>query len=190
MSKIGIICQLVLIFAILAISQTQYPPFFKFAHQKADSDSINAIGNYATTAEDTFIIAPPLTETWVVERMIVEIEDAGALAAGNYGAISSGLDSGIMIQVNRDTVQKIEITNGKPVKDNIGWGAFSYDVAFQSFGAGNNFVQIRWTFGKAGQQIQLKGSEKDTLMIILNDDLTGLVGHYFQIQGYNRSAAP
>lgn len=166
----------------------QYPPFFQFAHQKSNSDSINAIGNYSGV--DTFIVAPPEpTASIVITRLIVTISDAGVFQTNYYGGISGGLDSGITIQVNRDSTMKYTITNGVPVTSNFKWEAFG-SVEFEDFGAGDDHAQVILEFHDAGQNILLDGSQNDTLMVIFKDDLTGLTGHHFQFQGYNKSKAP
>jgi hypothetical protein len=183
------------LFLLISVAYSQGPvlhqPFFLFAHQKNNADSINAIGNYGEAAQDTFIVAPPVNQKWVVNRMIVDIEDAaGNLAASDYGGISGGLDSGVVIQVNRGTSLKTVITNGLPIKSNVGWSKFCYDLTYQDFGTGNDYIQIRWSFFKTGQAILLDGGQADTLMVILNDTLTGLISHNFQFQGYNKGTRP
>jgi hypothetical protein len=52
-----------------------------------------------------------------------------------------------------------------------------------TFGSGNNFAVVRWTFERAGQPLRLYGDNSDVLVMTVNDDLTGLVKHDFHIQG-------
>jgi len=49
------------------------------------------------------------------------------------------------------------------------------------YGSGDNFLAGRWTFRKAGEPLLLLPG--NSFRVTVNDDLTGLVEHYFCIQG-------
>ncbi|NIP35080.1 MAG: hypothetical protein GWN97_09810 [Thermoplasmata archaeon] len=72
--------------------------------------------------------------------------------------------------------------DGEKVKDVASWGRFCFDVADHTFGTGDNFVQVRWTFSKAGVPIKLVPGE--SINFIINDNLSTLVAHTFAVQGY------
>jgi hypothetical protein len=49
--------------------------------------------------------------------------------------------------------------------------------------AGDEMLQVRWTFAKSGAQLRLNGNNNERLEVVLDDDLDGLIEHYFMVQG-------
>lgn len=138
----------------------------------------NANGNYSSAAE-TFYIDGPLTIT----RMIVSVEDTGGMQAEEYGNLGTALTNGITIDIDSGGLDNelVDLTDGEPIKTNAGWGQLCYDVDLKSWGAGDDLLVVRWTFDKSGAPIKL--GDDDRLEITLNDDFSGLIGHYFLVQG-------
>ncbi len=157
--------------------------FYLFASDQGNGvGNINANGDYSVTP-DTFFIAPADGVIMRLERLVVHIEDNGNLTADSYGAVNT-LTNGIEIKVIDQSSTVLDLTSAQPIQSNSDWGKFCYDVNFLEFGSGNNFVQIRWTFSRAGFPLRLVGDNDDAFTIDLNDNLSGLVTHTFQIQGY------
>jgi len=120
-----------------------------------------------------------------IARLLVHIEDATVWSAANYGNLAAALTVGITVHTEDSSgATIIDLTNGDPVKSNADWGKFCYDVSYVAFGAGNDFLQARWTFTKSGQYIRLDGDTGDNLAVVLNDNFSGLVTHKFLVQGY------
>ncbi len=114
-----------------------------------------------------------------VYRLIVMIEDTGALAADNYGALGT-LTNGIRVQhVSGNTTTNLD--GGLAIKSHAHWARLCYDMAEHTFGSGANFVVVRWTFERAGIPLHIENT--DQLKVTINDDLTGLEDHHFMIQG-------
>jgi hypothetical protein len=146
----------------------------------------NANGDYSPTGsgQTIFFIQPASGVNYKLARMIVSIQDNQVLSAGGYGGIVGALASGIQVRVADDNGTITDLTDGIPIDSNAAWGRYCYDVMFTDFGAGDNFVEVRWTFSKAETLLRLEGSENERLEVVLNDDLDGLTGHYFLVQGY------
>lgn len=149
--------------------------------------TINLNGNYAG-APAQFYIAPPAGKVFHIERILVCLEDTNGFSASEYGNTGGPLTNGATLQkrVGATTVA-IDFTSGYPVKTNTGWASFCYDTDLKTWGGGNELLVVRWTFGRTGGSLRLDGDAvggPDRLTVILNDDLTGLVGHMFQVQGY------
>jgi hypothetical protein len=140
----------------------------------------------ATTTIETpfrFYCEAQTGEVLRVARLLVHIEDATVWSAANYGNLASALTVGITVHTedaNGNTI--IDLTD-VAVKSNADWGRFCYDVAYVAFGAGNDFLQARWTFERSGMPIRLDTGER--LVVTVNDDMDGLDAHCFVIQGYN-----
>jgi len=158
-------------------------PIYRYLDTNGDGTGTkDAIGNYSAAAAD-FFIAPPAGQRYYLARLLVVIEDGAAgFDTGDYGAITSGLTNGIVAKWVRSGTTH-DLTDGVPVKTNVGWAAQCYDVALQTFGAGNSFLTVRWTFERRGVGILLTNPE-DKFVLTLNDDLSTLVQHRFQVQGY------
>jgi hypothetical protein len=145
-----------------------------------------ANGDYspAGSGQTIFFCQPASGEIFRITRMIVNIEDNAVLQAGGYGAQVSPLASGITVRTANGAIPTQDLTDGLPITSNAAWGRFCFDVLLTDFGAGNNFVSVRWTFAKGGTLIRLDGDQDDRLEVVLNDDLDFLVNHTFMIQGY------
>jgi hypothetical protein len=117
--------------------------------------------------------------------MICHVQDTGGFDAGAYGnniTLANGIGCGIYTGSGATLLN--DLFDGHTVQTNSDWGHWCYDVALLDFGIGDEFLQVRWTFGKSGQLIRLDGDNMDRLSLIFNDDLVGLNDHQFVVQGY------
>lgn len=117
-----------------------------------------------------------------LERMIVYIEDGGSFDSGRYGNSGDPLTVGIGVAIKdaQDAI-RLDLLDGEPITTNGEWAAMCYDVTHENYGSGNEYIAVRWTFGKAGQALTLR--EGESFVMTVNDDLEFLVKHYAQIQG-------
>ncbi len=141
----------------------------------------NAVGNYASPTQ----FWAEHTAEWVVWRMLVHIEDTVGAASADYGNITNGLTNGIKLQVlesDASTVVTNLIPTQGPVKTNADWGGICFDVEYENVGSGNDFINVRWTFNNAGTPLRLKAGQR--IAVTFNDDLSGLIGHRFLVQGF------
>lgn len=155
--------------------------FYRFLDTNGDGTGTqNAVGDYSVTP-DEFYFQP--THDTDLYRLIIHIEDTTGFQAQDYGNITSGLTNGYSLLV-KDTAEStlLNLCDGQPIQTNAEIGRYCYDVDVKTWGAGNEVLQARWTFEKAGRPLYL--SAGDRLSITFNDDLTGLIEHYFMIQGY------
>ena len=142
----------------------------------------NAIGNYSGAVEE-FFIAPPASTVFEIHRMIVSIEDSANPSADVYGNLAAALTNGVSIKIKDASGDLVDLCDGVTIKANSHWSRICYDVTNLNFGSGNDIVQVRWTFAKSGKPIYLDGDKGQYLSVDVNDDLTGLVSHYFMVQG-------
>jgi len=161
------------------------PGDFLFRYLDTDGDGTgtkNAVGNYAT-ATDFYIEAPTAVgSTYVIARMLVHIEDCNGLDTGAYGN-GITLTNGITVTVKgEDGNTVLDMTDGVPIITNADWGRQCYDTMLSNYGAGNDYISVRWTFSKAGSPLVLNHRHK--LCVTLHDNFSGLVDHYFMVQGY------
>jgi hypothetical protein len=158
---------------------------------------IEMVGNYSS-AEGIFYFEVPAGYHMHANRLIVYLRDTGAFDAAKYGN-NVTLAAGIFLEiVNESDVVQTTLTP-RPVRTNSEWGSFCYDIVNHSFGTGDEFLLVRWTFGHAtapGIEQEISGSGARTegfpplelptgwkLRARLNDDLSGLNEHRICVQG-------
>lgn len=162
-------------------------PIYRYLDENGNgSGNKNANGNYAGSPT-RFFIQPPADEVFFLNRMIVLLEDGGSIDAGGWGngaALTNGVECDL-----RDPINDIltDLFDGLPLLTNAGWAQFCYDVRSTDFGAGNNYLGVRWTFTKSGRPLVLRGSKQESFGITFNDNVTNVVRNTFMVQGYTRS---
>lgn len=149
----------------------------------ADGDGAGATaGNVdgSSTAVVRRIVAPTDCRLKIA-RLIYSGESTSAVAAEKFLGITA-LTNGLDIEWVRGG-KTIDLLDGNPIKSNANWGRVCYDITAPEFGTGNEFVQVRWTFAKAGLDLIL--NEGDTLLARINDDCSGvtIVNQLFTVQG-------
>ena len=157
--------------------------------QVADGTNNNANANGVITPVDYFA-GPAEGKVWEIERMIVKIQDDSQFTAAKYGGIDT-LANGVHVGLHysgKDGPQVLDLLDGSNITGTAEWSAHCHDVKVFTFGAGDNYVSVRWTFGKAGEPIVLHGYHKDKIVVTIRDDLSTLVDHSFVIQGIERSS--
>jgi hypothetical protein len=165
---------------------------YRFLDTVGDGSGTKLVnGDYSSTLTK-FLIKPTAPEVFYLTRMIVSLTDNGNITPLTYGALAT-LSNGISVKYKLDGVTT-DFTNGVTIKSNGDWGRYCYDVTLNSLGPGNDgFVFVRWTFEKSllkvkdgGSQtaaLKLEGHKDDEFYIEVNDDLRGLISHYFMVEG-------
>jgi hypothetical protein len=157
--------------------------FSRFADTNGNGTGTkNANGDYSSSAE-VFYLQPPAGVAYRVHRMIVSLEDTTGMTAQEYGNLAAALGNGVEIMVKDDSGTVADLTDGIPVKTNAQWGRMCYDVDVKTWGQGDELLVARWTFAKSGAAIVLNGNHNGRIEVLLNDDLRGLISHYFLVQG-------
>lgn len=138
----------------------------------------NAIGNYATTADDFYYTA---TEYCYLNRLSLSIEDAGNFDADKYGN-GIELTNGIQVLVELAGTE-YRIDGGISIKNNANWARYCFEAEVKAWGIGNTFL-IAQKFFEDLNGIPFVLEAGDKFIIRLNDDFTGLIGHRFLLQGH------
>ncbi len=149
------------------------------------TDSCQVRSDYSSST--AFKVTPGPTEVFVLERMIVYIEDGNGMQFEEYGNLNSALTNGITVLHTQDDGAStlLDLTNGITIKSNGQWARLCYDMDLKEEpGAGDDCVVVRWTFGAAGEALYIRGDRDEDFRILVHDDLTGLTEHTFMVQGY------
>lgn len=158
-------------------------PFTQFIEDNANPGTYNANGNYSVTPA-SFRLSAAADQVIEVHRLIVTIRDGSAFSAEKYGGITGGLSTGVKIYF-RDSDDSLlyDVTgSGHAIQANADWGSFCYDVDLKSWGSGDSFLLVRWTAARSfGVPFTIRPGQY--VEVYLNDDLSGLIAHYFQMQG-------
>lgn len=132
-----------------------------------------------------FKIVPGTGEVMAIHRIIIHVEDTGILAVDDYGAIAGGLAVGCGLELRNieDDAIITDMLDGLPVKNNHSWSSICYDTDVHAFGAApaETALIYRLSFSRIGDPLIITGDEY--LAVVINDDCTGLVHHYFMAQG-------
>ena len=147
-------------------------------------DNTHSITN-ANATLTTFSIAPAAGKVLELNRILITVQDSGVIDATDYGAIAGGLTNGMTLSVHDADGLKYLLTDShKPIKTNVDWGAYCYDVEDKSWGTGDNFLVARWTFAKSGKPVYLRGDRSERLVLETADTMSALVEHLVLAQGY------
>lgn len=168
---------------VVLVSAGATTNIFRYLDTAGDgSGTKNAVGDYSG-GEEEFYIAPAADEVMLLYRMLVLIEDGSAISSEKYGGLTA-LSTGIEVKIIRGASTLVnDLTDGIVIQSNADWARNCYDATPDETGSGNNLYKVRWTFANSGKPIRLDGALGDRLVVFLNDDLSGLVSHYFKVDG-------
>lgn len=127
-----------------------------------------------------FYLTPPANRHWYVYRMTMQMRDTSVNAV-DFGGITNGLANGFELSVRRGSATATDYLWGGPgsdyaeINDNVGWGELAtVDVERKDWGAGDDFVIVRWTIPSSfGGPWHLESGEY--LVGKVQDDLTSIV---------------
>jgi hypothetical protein len=154
-----------------------------YVYLRDGAGSNNVARDFSGALDGTFVYVP--TVETEIQRILVQIKDTVQVVADNYGGIAA-LANGIRVRV-RDidsAVVVLDLCDGEPPKTNGAWARKCFDVSYSVFGAGDQYVDVRWTFAKSGKPLFLYPGEQ--LEVFTDEDLSGLTGHTFFIMGQER----
>jgi len=130
-----------------------------------------------------FYIQPPETEKYILERMNIHAIDGNWNNALQYGALGGALTNGIRIYVERDETIIREYTEFVKIKRTHDWALLAGVDSVNIGGAVADPLLVRWTFGLGCSDIELDGSKLERLVLLIQDDLTGLDDQIALVQG-------
>ena len=161
-------------------------PIFQFMDTVGDgSGSYQATGNYSSAVTNfkfTDLNGAGFSGRAEIHRLLVKVQDVGALDADKYGN-GITLTNGIVLTLRDSSDAVVYTYTAAPVKSSGDWAGLCYDVQNLAFGTGDEILAVRWTFSRAGAPIKIDCDEGYYLNLALNDDLSGLTAHTFQLQG-------
>lgn len=138
----------------------------------------------------TFELVPGSNEIYIVERLNFIMRDTGTIEPTGYGA-GAALGAGIKIEWrDANDVVLLEYTDGLPIKNNYEWGALAGPDAQATehpVGPGDDTHNVRFSLFKSGAPLTLRSGHK--LVVVIQDNLTGLVLYRCQAQGTTRNVA-
>jgi hypothetical protein len=150
-------------------------------------DGTNHLSNVNGSVTSVPFYVGPSSNMWAVHRMIVMIEDNATFTADNYGGVST-LTNGVKMEIREGDAKTgklvTDLMDGEKVHSLVQWADHCYDMTEHTFGSGNNFAVVRWTFSNAGRPLVLDSRLNEKLVMLIDDDLSALVAHEAIIQGH------
>lgn len=158
---------------------------FRFLDTNGDGTGGNDSANDYSVTPEEFLITAPAGYEYILERMIVKIQDGNAgFDAEAYGGLSE-LTNGVHIRVyNAGGAVALDLMDGLPARSNVQWARYAFDAEVSDFGAGDNFFRVRWTFSRSGNPLVLQPGY--SLRALMQDNLSGLVAQHIMVQGWRR----
>jgi hypothetical protein len=137
------------------------------------------VGVGTITSPLSYRISPPPDEIWQITRILINITDGTAMDDGKFGGMTA-LSNGVVIRANRNGV----FQTGSIWKTNGDMALDMFDINYTDKApAGQNGLRGRWTFTKAEFIVELNGATSDFAEILVQDDITDLVGYNIKAQG-------
>lgn len=129
-----------------------------------------------------FKIQPPAGQIWQLTRLMFVMRDTGSFDSGGWGNRTAPLDDGVSVGLTINGAE-YDLT---PVRwtSHVDLAGVAFDVNHQNYGAGDEYLSMRLTFSKAGQNLRLVGDDGDNFWMQVNDDLTYLVEQRAMLQGF------
>lgn len=156
---------------------------YRFLDTNGDgSGTKNANGDYSSVADEFYF---QYSRDCEIHRMIIQLTDTSGITQEEYGNLAAALSNGYTIKVQDDSQNDVvDLCDGVAITKNEDFGRYCYDVSLRSWATSpaNESIQARWTFSKAGHPLYLPANYR--VSITFNDNLSGLLEHYFMVNGY------
>jgi hypothetical protein len=158
----------------------------------ATNGAKNANGNYALAPEEFYII-PAAGEVFLLNQFTVYIEDTNDFRGDFYGdtaPLSSGIDMKIQVAFGFGG-SIFDFLDKEPIKTVNDWLKHGFKVDYDITGFGNRAMAATYNFTASGKPAVIRDNQK--FAVTVQDNLTGLVAHYFSIRGVKatmKNAAP
>lgn len=148
------------------------------------------IGNYTGGGSGPTFFHITSSNTLAVGRMIIHAEWTGPSVAEDYGDISGGLPTGIIVQLREaDDTVTVDLTDGVPVTSDADWSREAYEYYQTDNAAGDNFFTASLDFGlDFGREGMLRLLAGQKLGLLLEDNFSTLVTHYCKVTGFVESS--
>ncbi len=139
------------------------------------------IGNYGVANRFYYESKSDYTD---IHKLTVYIEDTTVFSADEYGG-GPALINGIKFYVFRQGKGEIIINSLETIKQNSDWGIFAKDINYLGsvFGAGNKVLTINFSLNGEGGARPLRLRYGERFGIIVEDNLTPLIHHFFTLTG-------
>ena len=146
--------------------------------------SNNANGNYSSGVTEFIYTNTSTTETLFIGSLNIKIQDSGVLGLSEYASLGTTLSNGINIYYTGSTgnVRNNIVGTTFPINKNSDYFNYTTDVNIQDLGTGDSLISVDFNFQKNRSNIKLGITDK--IAVELNDDLSNITEHTFQITGF------
>ena len=147
--------------------------------------SNQATGNYSSGVTEFSYTNASTTETLFIGNLVINILDDGALSMDEYASIGTTLTNGMNIyytSVSGATRNNIVGTTYN-IHSNSDFLDYTTDVVLIDNNTGVASFSVNLNFQKNRSNIKL--GQADKIVVEVNDDLTSLTSHTFQINGFH-----
>ena len=146
--------------------------------------SNTATGDYSGGVTEFIYTNTDASNTLFIGSLNIKIQDDGSFNLAEYGSIGSSLTNGVNIYYtgSTGTIRNNIIGTTFPIQNNSDYFNHTTEINVQDLGTGDSLISIDLNFQKNRSNIKL--GITDRIAVELNDDLSNLTDHTFQITGF------
>ncbi len=159
----------------------------RFLDQNGDGTGNSNMGAADYTGE-RFFIAPAAGQIFVINRIIISLEDETGFKAETFGK-ESALTNGLLLKSEfASQVVRTDFLNGDTIKTNGQFGLMCFDVDVHNWAntPTDEILLARLSFNRFSVNggLTLTGDDSEKLVVTVQDDLTAILRLKVMAQGY------
>ena len=160
----------------------------RYLDQSGDGTGNSNMGG-ADYTDERFWIQPAAGQIFVIQRLIISLEDEIGFKAETFGK-ESALSIGLTVKSEFDQqVVRTDFLDGDTIKANSHFGLMCYDVDVKTWASTptDELLLARFSFNRFSQDnagLRLIGDENEKLVVTVQDTLAAIIRLKFMAQGY------
>jgi hypothetical protein len=144
-----------------------------------DDRDMNVDGSLATPGVFQWTVPPQRIAK--LSRINIVIVDGG-IGWNEFAGLGSDLTNGILLQTMfADGNPSLDFLEGEAIRTNADFSSMAGVDGISIAAAGDDVLPVRFSFFKAGSEIELR--ENESIRIMIRDDLTGITRMRAKLQG-------
>lgn len=153
---------------------------------KIEGTGTNSVGTWTIKRSPTSLMLKPAADViYRVASLVLLVRDTTGFTEEEYGNLGSTLTNGILVRESNAGGVITNFTDSETIKMNSDFSRLcGAREVVTDLGVTNDYLVATLKFEEQfGQSVRLVGDNGEFLEVVLQDDLTGLLAHYFLARG-------
>ena len=133
----------------------------------------------------TIYVQPPADEIFVIQNLLVLVNDKGKFTQDGFGA-NPTLINGVIVQVTDGVSTLVVVTDGHPIKSNSDFLQMAGLFHLVNFDGTDDSLAAGFTADQFGMSLVLNGTANHRLEVLLHDNFVGIEMHEYIVRGYRQ----